>query len=541
MRPLIHSLISAGLGLGLAACAAPPVGSPCPIPETRDNAKRAEALKQCVHQSVDTYFQTSLQKNVDILFLIDNSPSMTPIQSAVAENIPRFIQAIDRTGADYHVAIASSDVGTQTMPGASWGPGLSPACDKFEGDDGTLQRIPCSARTFNTQAGKDACNSLCDNPKFVPEGGAGYIAKAGGVTNVPRELVKDPMDPNKMIDIGPQRAFQCLALLGDTGCGIEGQLEGARRALDGHNPLNQGFLRPDSVLAVIFLTDEEDCSVAMSRRGENTPMSIDCTPGNKEADARCFNPSYRCLARSIVCNEPMDTPGRKTGCVEREGSYLEPVDTYVRFLSGLRPADKLVIGGIWTPRGGPIHIVQKDPSRGVWGLNPATDQNAACVNPNDANLFSQPQLRLSNFASRFKDSVEISICDKEHYPRALDRIAERIKHTLEASCIPTAPVVQDGQPVCLVGDVDAATPRNAPDEALPVCGGGCCAAWAAAANPTRDDKGVRGACMAEAADCFCALPSQAGACKDGAVLGVWRKGGGDGPPGKVTNVRCAGR
>jgi hypothetical protein len=545
MRPLLHSLTATGLALGLSACAAPQVGSPCPIPETNDMAKKAEALKQCFSQTVDIPFNTSLQKDVDILFLIDNSPSMTPKQSALSENIPRFIQAIDKTGANYHVAIASSDIGTQTSAGASWGGGLGPACEKFEGDDGTLQRIPCSLRTFNTQAGKDSCNALCDNPKFVPEGGAGYISKVAGQTNVPKELVKDPMDPNKMIDIGPQKAFQCMALIGDTGCGIEGQLEGAKRALDDHNPMNKGFLRPGSVLAVIFITDEDDCSVAMSKREENTPMSIDCTPGNKNADARCFNPDYRCLARSIACNESMDSAGKKTGCVERDTSYLESVSTYVRFFSALRPANKLLISGVWTPKGGPINIVQKDPNRGVWGLNRATDANAGCFNLNDANLFGQAQIRLSKFASQFKDSIEISICDKENYPKALDSIAAAIKTKLEASCIPIVPTVQNNQPVCLVGDVDARTPNNAPDTAFPLCGGSnsstCCKAWAAAANPTKDDPAIRAACMNEAADCFCALPSTGGACKDGAVLGVWRKGGGDGPPDKVTNVKCAGK
>ena len=43
----------------------------------------------------------------------------------------------------------------------------------------------------------------------------------------------DPMS-GKMVDRGPIHAFQCMALVGDSGCGIEGQLEASMRALDGH-------------------------------------------------------------------------------------------------------------------------------------------------------------------------------------------------------------------------------------------------------------------------------------------------------------------
>ena len=37
-----------------------------------------------------------------------------------------------------------------------------------------------------------------------------------------------------------------------------------KRALDGSNPENEGFLRDDAFLAVIFVADEDDCS-AFSR------------------------------------------------------------------------------------------------------------------------------------------------------------------------------------------------------------------------------------------------------------------------------------
>jgi hypothetical protein len=59
--------------------------------------------------------------------------------------------------------------------------------------------------------------------------------------------------------------FRCRATLGTRGGGFEQQSVAARKARVEHarpGGLNDGFLRPDSILAVLWVTDEEDCSVA---------------------------------------------------------------------------------------------------------------------------------------------------------------------------------------------------------------------------------------------------------------------------------------
>jgi hypothetical protein len=57
--------------------------------------------------------------------------------------------------------------------------------------------------------------------------------------------------------------FTCLAMLGTNGCGFERPLDAVRKAL-GENALpggcNAGFLRDDSLLLVLWVTDENDCS-----------------------------------------------------------------------------------------------------------------------------------------------------------------------------------------------------------------------------------------------------------------------------------------
>ncbi len=71
--------------------------------------------------------------------------------------------------------------------------------------------------------------------------------------------------------------FGCLARLGTTGCGLEQQLEAMKRALRDHRESggpHDGFLRPSSFLAVVFVTDEDDCSASDPRAFDNSASTV---------------------------------------------------------------------------------------------------------------------------------------------------------------------------------------------------------------------------------------------------------------------------
>ena len=110
MRRSQLTLSIAGLGsaLLLSACSSPQVGSTCPVPTTGDSKAKMKEFNKCFSQLGESVVDARLRKDVDILFLIDNSPSMSPKQKALASNIPKFIQKIDATGANYHVGISTS-------------------------------------------------------------------------------------------------------------------------------------------------------------------------------------------------------------------------------------------------------------------------------------------------------------------------------------------------------------------------------------------------------------------------------------------------
>ena len=45
---------------------------------------------------------------------------------------------------------------------------------------------------------------------------------------------------------------------------------------------------------------------------ENDPTSRDCGAPDRNASFDCYNAAYRCLARDVVCDQPLNTPGAKT-------------------------------------------------------------------------------------------------------------------------------------------------------------------------------------------------------------------------------------
>ena len=221
-----NPLFGVALATTIGACASPDLSPPCPVPPGATAAQQAAAKAACYGGTLPKVIDTRLHKDVDILFVIDNSPSMSPKQKVLGNAIKSFINTIEGFGANYHVGIVTTDLGYNPQPNtgntAPWNTLTS--CNTYSGDDGVLQNIPCTSRSLVGEA-MTACNALCPDPKYVPANGARYISKVDGITNV-------PVTPGT--DQGPLLSFQCMALVGDIGCGVEQPLESAKRALDNH-------------------------------------------------------------------------------------------------------------------------------------------------------------------------------------------------------------------------------------------------------------------------------------------------------------------
>ena len=188
---------------------------------------------------------------LDLLLVVDDSQSMEQEQAALAAELPRMMTAlltgdIDGDGTpevapveDIHVGVVSTDMGLGEL-------------------DGVVEN----------------CSGLGDNGALLA-GGEGMAECSPPPHNFLQYDADSPHD-NAAAELG------CLASLGIKGCGFEQQLESALKALTPSDSeiefwspsgpiasgqgdaINAGFLRNDpsdpSLIAVILITDEDDCS-----------------------------------------------------------------------------------------------------------------------------------------------------------------------------------------------------------------------------------------------------------------------------------------
>lgn len=210
---------------------------------------------------------------VDILWVVDNSGTMVEEQAALATNFDRFITGLTNcqgTGAendvcdfetktcavsgapcnppDYHIGVISTDVRSAFDQGklrnvglCTTAAGASPSSDKYRY---CLSNNAECAHDPNLPS-SDPANSVCDMSQAIP-----FVS-----ATTP----------------GAPEAFARAVRVGTSGSGRETGIEAAARAL-GRNAdrssgqfqapptENQGFLRPDASLFVIFVSDEDDSS-----------------------------------------------------------------------------------------------------------------------------------------------------------------------------------------------------------------------------------------------------------------------------------------
>lgn len=209
---------------------------------------------------------------VDMLVVVDNSGSMAEEQEILATGFFTLINAlvnplsssdVATSADDVRVAIVSSDMGLQ------WGGNLqSPAnptynCDpKAGGDNGKFQTYP-AGRFVNIAPNAIACESgggqcptgwNCSGGMCQPGSGDGTDQPCPAFNQTYAETTEASPNPNLAFQVA------CMAQLKTGGCGIEQQLEAAVAGLKRGE--KNGFIRPNYLLAVLIVSDEEDCSIA---------------------------------------------------------------------------------------------------------------------------------------------------------------------------------------------------------------------------------------------------------------------------------------
>jgi hypothetical protein len=422
--------------------------------------------------TVQAQIPGKINYDLDLLFMIDNSPEMTTMQQKFLAQVPQFFSVLEMLPGglpNLHVAVVSSDLGA---PGDS----TSQLACTTGGDGGQFQSMPRGTCTSTTLAS-----------------GWTYLSDVGGQANF-----TDPIES----------VFQCIGQLGDTGCGFEHQLASITRALgaDGSPPpaSNAGFLRPDAYLGIIILTNEDDCSAppdttiyslnggAQSITNPDGPLTNYRCNGGPRGGHVCTDPSTG--QAGVV---PLTPPSEITGnpppvlqladCQDNDtgSSALIPVDQFVQDIKRLKtdPDDQVMVAAITAPTD-PYGVVWMPPMdtpgaagevwpqvmhscgpRGAYNVNPEIFQSVT------DGSFGDPSVRITQFVKSFASSTIASICDA-NYRSAMTAIATKLGGMFTRPwCVATGTVQLDvsGNPACTVTTHILDSNGNTTDVAVPNC------------------------------------------------------------------------
>ena len=485
------ALVIPALPLALWACNGHKLQTPTPLPQ----------------METDFEVQVSPERNIDILFMIDNSPSMDPKQQALANNFPKMIAALEKLPGglpDVHIGVVSSNMGAGNgAMGGNCGNGL--------GDRGLLWGNDPT----------DMTASVADGSPYATDPNHPLIASGCGL-NVGQRWIEDIQDPNNpgrirnyttANNLQLQDVFSCLAkAVGVAGCGQEHQLQATRVALipqNGVNTANNGFLRSNAYLAIVLITDEDDCS-ASNVNTQNDDMFNMQTPGKRNVGDTT---SLRCAARGHLCNgNPIPSYDPSIGytgttpfsdtftdCSAKEKRLLNPngspddpnnvdyvylplidvqdvINDINNFTKGAQAKQRILVSGIigWPPdandtnlpadlQTNPNYRIDKDATSLPASQANLWDYMPICTIPSqkstDGNIYkAYGGLRLKKFIDAFGNRGQtFSICNPD-FTNAMTQIGNGMVQVLTPGCV-TYPLIDTDpntpdivEPECVVVD-----------------------------------------------------------------------------------------
>ncbi len=377
----------------------------------------------------------SAERDVDMLFVIDNSGSMAGEQANLRANFPALMTSLkNMVGGlpNVHLGVTTTDLGTGMFQ--------ITYCEEVGGDAGNLVTGNCpNFTTTNTapyiidvepqscEITKEANNTCsahtCSQANCAHEPGTQYVQDS--TSGCPRCRNYENSSLEDM--------FSCVADLGTMGCGFEQPLEAMYKALDTQNTSNAGFIRENAFLAVILITDEDDCSGSNPQLYDNTQTDINSTLGPLT--------SYRCFEFGITCDINSRThQGTRQNCVPREdaAALLHPLSRYIQFMQALKDPQMLVVAAI----AGPVTPSPTGVGHNmVVGLDDQSnpDLQYSCTTAVDGAV---PTIRIYNLIAAFNEEEDLaqwaysSICSADYTP-ALSGIGNKIKDILEFQCLPS--------------------------------------------------------------------------------------------------------
>jgi len=387
----------------------------------------------------------TVNHDVDVLFVVDDTSSMDAEQAKLAAAFEAFLEVLERpeVRANYRIAFTTTDDG-------------NPACQGTTPELGALRLESCRSRPEAFGEGQ-ACASSCPEgvteietlPTTIDDGTAQakprpWIESSEGRTNLPEGL-------------SPLQALQCASPQGLDGCGFESPLESMWKALE--RVLTQddpayGFVRSHSILSVVHVTDGTDCSLNPQWEAIFLPDANRVFWSDPEAEAPttavCWNAGVACEGTSPYegCHSiDLDIEGYELSDRDAdERAVLYPLDRYVDQVQELENNKQIItpeqqvilsiIAGVASD-GSVTYADAVDPQLQLdFGIGPGCD---------GADGPAMPPVRLLELADAFQvgDRPNVfSACDDDYSP-ALVAIAEGIAEEIRPACVPACVADED--------------------------------------------------------------------------------------------------
>ena len=215
-------------------------------------------------------------------------------------------------------------------------------------------------------------------------------------------------------------------------------------------PENRGFLRDEAVLAVVLLTDEDDCSAPA-----NSPL-FDPSQDTPDAPLGRLD-SFRCNEFGHLCGgapPPRTAASNLQMCTSAEDGRLVRVSEIADFLKSLKadPNDVMVAAITGPPTPYSVDVRSTPNQSGV--VQPAPEIVPSCTSANGS---AAPAVRIRELVDAFGvNGTFLSICADDFRP-AMTRIGQEIARRASLECLIQRPADVDPdlpglQPNCQVVD-----------------------------------------------------------------------------------------
>lgn len=409
----------------------------------------------------------SVNRDVDILFVIDNSGSMGHEQQRFAQALSTLVDGLEapEVAANYRLAFTTTDNGNywcrgQGVSTPEAGQFVLSSCQSrlddfyFSGTD-TLAEFACTDSCSTNEIATVPTTTADDpTPRSRP-----WIERTSGETNLAN-------------GVSALDAARCVAPMGINGCGFESHLESMWKALKLPFEESQdefGFLRDSAALSIVFLTDEADCSFNREHEtevfGEGGPRTFWSLPDEQQSpsSAVCWNAGVSCTGSGTYddCSSAdLDPLGNEVTSADE--ASLFPVAKYVDYVNELEldkreinPLQEVLVQAIvGVPQGYPSEplVYREGPMANdlsSFQTRFGVGQGCTTAELDGSTGEAVPPVRLREFAEWFAvgdgdvATNMYSVC-RDDYSPAMGKLVDGIRDQLRPTCMPAC--VQDTDP-----------------------------------------------------------------------------------------------